>query len=160
MLKKETLDQLAESRQAFLHALEGLSEAQINQVPVEGTWTIKDLLAHLASWEKSCLVPLRSFAAGGAFVPEAIPDHDAWNQKQAQHWQSQTLAETLVEYKSIRDEIAALVAALPDARWDVKLPAPWGGEVTIPELCSGLVWHEKIEHLKSIQHWKQTGKPR
>jgi hypothetical protein len=75
MNKKETLDQLAESRQIFLQALEGLSEAQIIQDPVEGIWTIKDLLAHLASWEKSCLIPLRAFAARGAFAPEAIPDH-------------------------------------------------------------------------------------
>jgi hypothetical protein len=158
--KKDTLDQLAESRQTFLHALQGLSEAQITQDPVEGIWTIKDLLAHLASWEKSCLIPLRAYAAGEPFVPEAIPDHQVWNQAQAQRWQAQSLAEILAEYQSIRVEIVALITKLPEAQWAVKLHAPWGGEATVAELCGGLVWHEKTEHLKSIHQWKETGKPR
>ena len=160
MDKKEILDHLAESRRTFLQALEGLSEPQIIQVPVEGVWTIKDLLAHLASWEKSCLIPLRTYAAGGAFVPEEIPDHQVWNQAQAQGWQSQSLAEILAEYQSIREEIVALVTALTEAQATVKLPAPWGGEATLAELCGGLIWHEKTEHLKSIFYWKETGKPR
>jgi len=158
--KKEIIDQLAESRQIFLHALEGLQDDQINQAPVEGTWTIKDLIAHLSSWEYTCLVPLRAYAAGGDFVPEPIPDHDAWNQAQAQRWQSQTLADTLADYQSIREEFVALIRKLPEARWKEKLPAPWGGEATVEELCSGLAWHEKTEHLKGIQYWKETGKPR
>jgi uncharacterized damage-inducible protein DinB len=160
MNKNDILDQLAESRQTFLHALEGLSEAQITQEPVEGIWTIKDLLAHLTSWEKSCLIPLRAYAVGGAFIPEAIPDHHVWNQAQAQRWQAQSLVEILAEYQAIREEIVALVTELPEARWAVKLPAPWGGEATIAELCGGLIWHEKTEHLKSIRQWKETGKPR
>lgn len=160
MEKSNILNQLAKSRQAFLYALEGLSEDQITQVPVEGVWTIKDLLAHLASWEKSCLIPLRTFAAGGNFEPEAIPDHLAWNQEKSQGWQKQSLAEILAEYQSIRDEIVALLDALPESLWAVKLTVPWGGQATLAELCDGLIWHEKIEHLKSIKQWKETGKPR
>jgi uncharacterized damage-inducible protein DinB len=160
MNKIEILDQLAESRQTFLHALEGLSEAQITQDPVEGIWTIKDLLAHLTSWENSCLIPLRAYAAGGSFIPEAIPDHHLWNHAQAQRWQTQSLAEIMAEYQAIRGEFVALVSALPEAKWAAKLPAPWGGEATMAELCSGLIWHEKTEHLKSIHQWKETGKPR
>lgn len=157
---QESLAQLAESRQVFLHTLQGLSEAQITREPVEGIWTIKDLLAHLASWENCCLVPLRVYAAGGDFIPEAIPDHNAWNHAQSQRWQAQSLAAILADYHAIRDEFVTLAAALPEDRWEVKLPAPWGGEATLEELCAGLVWHEKIEHLKSINYWKETGKPR
>jgi hypothetical protein len=160
MNKSETLDQLAESRRTFIHTIEGLSETQITQSPVEGSWTIKDLLAHLAAWEKSCLIPLHSYAAGGVFVPEAIPDHLVWNEAQAQRWQGQTLAEIMAEYHDIRKEMVELITALPEDQWTVKLPAPWGGEATVDELCSGLVHHEKTEHLKSIHQWKETGKPR
>ena len=114
MNKSETLDQLTESRRTFIHAIEGLSEAEITQSPVEGSWTIKDLLAHLAAWEKSCLIPLHSYAAGGVFVPEAIPDHLVWNEAQAQRWQGQTLAEIMAEYHDIRKEMVELITALPE----------------------------------------------
>jgi len=160
MDKFETLDRLTKSRQAFLLAIEGLSEEQMAQIPVVGTWTVKDLLAHLASWEKNCLVPLRSYAAGGVFIPEMIVDHLVWNEAQAKRWRSQSLAEILAEYQAVRDEMVALVTSLPEAQWAVKLAAPWGGEASVIELCSGLIWHESIEHLKSIVQWKETGKPR
>lgn len=160
MNKRETLDQLVKSRLVFLHTIDGLSESQISQIPVEGTWTVQDLLAHLATWEKACLLPLRSYAAGGAFIPELIPDDLAWNEAQSQIWRRQSFPEILAEYQAVREEIMALMSALPEDRWAVKLPAPWGGEATLAELCSGLIWHESTEHLKSITQWKDTGKPR
>jgi hypothetical protein len=160
MSKTETLNRLAESRQAFLLAIEGLSEDQITQIPVEGIWTIKDLLGHLATWEMTCVVPLRSYVAGGEFIPGTIPDHQVWNEAQARGWQVKSLAEILAEYQSIREEMVALVTALPEAQWEAKLPAPWGGKANVGELCNGLIWHESTEHLKSIQYWKETGKPR
>ena len=160
MDKLHVLEQLASSRLAFYHAMEGLSEEHINQLPVEGIWTVKDLLGHLTAWEEACLIPLRSFAAGGFFVPESIPDHDRWNAMQAQAWRQKSLAEILVAYQAVREELIMLLIALPEERWTVKLPAPWGETTTAAEMFNGLAWHESTEHLKSIQQWKETGKPR
>ncbi len=156
----KTLDRLDSSRQTFLQAIVGLSETQITGSQVEGIWTIKDLLAHLTSWERACMVPLRLYAAGGEYLPEAIPDINKWNESQARRWRGQTLPEILVEYRAVRAELVELIKALPEDRWAVKLPAPWGGEATVAELCNELVWHESVEHLKSILQWKETGKPR
>ncbi len=157
---KKTLDRLEKSRQTFLQSIAGLSETQITGSPVEGIWTIKNLLAHLTSWERACVAPLRLYAAGGEYIPEVIPDHDKWNESQARRWRGQTLPEILTEYQAVRAELVQIITVLPSERWAVKLPAPWGGEATVEELCSGLVWHESIEHLKSIRQWKETGKPR
>jgi DinB superfamily len=158
--KTKTLGRLEKSRQAFLQAIAGLSETQIIGSQVEGIWTIKDLLAHLTSWERACAVPLRFYASGGNFLPEAIQDIDKWNESQARRWRGQTVSEIQAEYQAVRAELVELISILPADRWDVKLHAPWGGEATVAELCSGLVWHESIEHLKSILQWKETGKPR
>jgi C_GCAxxG_C_C family probable redox protein len=154
MDKDFALTRLAESRQVFLAAIDGLSEAQINQIPVEGTWTIKDLLAHIASWEEATLEPLRRFAAGGAFQPEAIPDHLAWNARQEQIWRARSLKEVTDDFARVRQELLAVTAQLTDEQWQQKLPAPWGGEGTLAEMLAGLAWHESDEHLKGINQWK------
>jgi uncharacterized damage-inducible protein DinB len=54
MTKEETLARLAKSRQALHQAIQGLSEEEMTQVQVEGVWTTKDVLGHIASWEETC----------------------------------------------------------------------------------------------------------
>jgi hypothetical protein len=54
-------------------------------------WTIpstllrtgKDVLGHIASWEETCLKPLRHYADGGPFEVQVIEDYPAWNDEQA-----------------------------------------------------------------------------
>jgi uncharacterized damage-inducible protein DinB len=75
MTKEEALARLAESRQALHQAIEGLSDEEMTQIQVEGVWTIKDVLGHIASWEETCLEPLRRYADGGPFEVKVIEDY-------------------------------------------------------------------------------------
>ena len=72
MTGEETLARLAESRRALHQALDGLSEEEMTQVQVEGVWTVKDVLRHIASWEEICLEPLRHYVDGGPFEVKVI----------------------------------------------------------------------------------------
>ncbi len=83
MTGEETLARLAESRRALHQALDGLSEEEMTQVQVEGVWTVKDVLRHIASWEEICLEPLRHYVDGGPFEVKVIEDYLAWNDEQA-----------------------------------------------------------------------------
>jgi uncharacterized damage-inducible protein DinB len=71
MTKEEMLARLAESRQALHQAIEGLSEEEMTQVQVEGVWTIKDVLGHIAS---SNLHPPFSTANADDGAREAQPE--------------------------------------------------------------------------------------
>jgi uncharacterized damage-inducible protein DinB len=152
--KDQALDNLAQSRQALLAAIAGFSAAEQAQLPAEGVWTIKDLLAHVTSWENATLVPLRGFAASGAFQPEAISDHLAWNDQQAKRWQSLSLETIQQELHTTRQALLAEASKLADAQWEEALPAPWGGTGTLAQLLAGLAWHE-MEHVHSIQKLSQ-----
>ena len=176
MTPQEVIVQLAASRQAFLAAIQGLSEETLTQTPVEGTWTIKDLIGHLTAWELALLTPLK--ARRRSLNPDnirdadivdvniadigdvPIPDHDAWNAVQAQkraHW---SLAQVLDEYHAVRQELLKTLQNLEQAEWEINRMAPWGEQAPLAKLLSGLTWHESDEHLKSIIYWKQTGRPR
>ena len=49
MTKEETLAGLARSRRALHQAIEGLSAEEMTQVQVEGVWTVKDVVGHIAA---------------------------------------------------------------------------------------------------------------
>jgi uncharacterized damage-inducible protein DinB len=173
MTHPEVIAQLTASRQAFLAAIQGLSEETLTRVPVEGTWTIKDLIGHLTAWELALLTPLK--ASSRSLDPDnirddkitdvdiedvLIADHDAWNAAQAQKRARWSLARVLDEYHAVRQELLQTLQDLEQTQWEINRTAPWGEQAPLENLLSGLVWHESDEHLKSINFWKQTGKPR
>ena len=153
MNKRQALKKIADSRQAFLETIAGLNEDGYTQVPVEGVWNIKDLVAHIESWEMACVIPLRGYACGGKFAPEKIPDHDAWNNQNALVWQAKPLQTVLEEFLTTRAELLELVESLPVELWSKQLNLPWGECATLVEMLSGLAWHED-EHRRPIQEWR------
>lgn len=94
MTNPQSLQHFAHSRQAILDTLEKLNTAELTEPQVEGVWTVKDILGHLASWEEVCLIPLRSFAQGGPFQTETLEDAP-WNDIQAARGCCKTLSARL-----------------------------------------------------------------
>ncbi len=157
MDKLKALEEFSNSRAKLLKSIEGLDEYLMTQETVDGTWTVKDILAHLTSWERTLLVPLYAYAQTGEFLPEVIPDDLAWNDQQAAKWQRKSLKTVISELHETRREILEQVARLKPEQWESELAAPWRGKSTLAELISGLSWHEN-EHLESIHQWIEKDK--
>jgi uncharacterized damage-inducible protein DinB len=155
MTKKETLVRLAESRRALHRASEGLSEEEMTQVQVEGVWTIKDVLGHIASWEETCLEPFRRYADAAPFKVEVIEDYLAWNDEQAARKRDVPLDAILDELTTVRQKIVEAASRLSARQWGQRVPFSWGSEGTIAELLEGLHEHE-MEHVRNIQQWRRV----
>lgn len=153
MDKTTALEKLNHSRQEVLRAIAGLSEDQLVEIPVEGIWTVRDLLAHIASWERVCLEPLRAYAQGGPYIPEDIPDDLAWNDRQALRWQALSLPAVLQDFTDTRRALLAELEKLDPQRWEQPIRMPWKEEGPLPNMLSGLAWHEN-EHAQSIRKLK------
>ena len=154
MTKEETLARLAESRQTLHQAIEGLSEEEMTQPQVEGVWTIKDVLGHIASWEETCLEPLRRYANGGSFEVKVIEDYLAWNDEQAAHKRDIPLDVILDELATVRQGLVEAASRLSAEQWKQRVPFSWGGEGTIADVLDVFYRHE-LEHLRNIQQWQR-----
>ncbi len=152
MENSSILRRLAGSRLAFLKKIERLSEAELTDYPVEGGWTIKDLIAHITSWDLATLSPLQAFLNGDEFVPEEIPDILAWNNAQARIWQTKSLATILDESLEIRQALNEETARLSNEQCRVQVITPWGERKPITEMLRGLARHEE-DHSKMIEAW-------
>jgi uncharacterized damage-inducible protein DinB len=152
MTKEEALARLAESRQALHQAIEGLSDEEMTQIQVEGVWTIKDVLGHIASWEETCLEPLRRYADGGPCEVKVIEDYLAWNDEQATRKQDVPLDAILDELATVRQELIEAASKLSAEQWKQIVPFSWGGEGTIAEVLEVLYRHE-LGHVHNIRQW-------
>jgi len=153
MSTDEILTRLAESRRALHQAIQGLSEEEMTRVQVEGVWTIKDVLGHIASWEETCMEPLRCYADGGPFEVEAIEDYTTWNDEQSARKQDVPLDVILDELAAIRQALVAAASRLSAEQWEQQVPFSWGGEGTIAEMLDVFYRHE-LEHVRTIQQWR------
>jgi uncharacterized damage-inducible protein DinB len=156
MTQEETLAKLAESRQTLHQAIEGLSEEEMTQVQVEGVWTVKDVLGHIASWEETCLEPLQRYADGSPFEVQVIEDYMAWNDEQAARKRDVPLDAILDELATIRQGLVKAASRLSAGQWKQRVPFSWGGRGTIVEVLDVFYQHE-LEHVRSIQRWRGSG---
>ena len=153
--KKEALDSLAASRRALHQAIQGLTQEDVTQVQVEGVWTIKDVLGHVASWEETYLEPLRRYAGGGPFEAEVIEDYTPWNEEQAARKRHVQLGAILDELAAVRQDLVATATRLSTEQWNRTMPFTWGGEGTVAEALDVLAQHE-WEHVRAIQQWREN----
>ena len=147
------LAKLAESRRDLHRATQGLSGEEMTQVQVEGVWTIKDVLGHIASWEEISLEPLRRYVDGGPFAVEVIEDYLILNEELAARKQDVPLDVILDELDAIRQELVATVSELSVEQWEQRVLFPWGDEGAVAEMLDELYQHE-LEHVHAIQQWR------
>jgi hypothetical protein len=151
--KQELLSSLLETRTSILHAASQLSPTARNTVFL-GTWTIKDLLAHLAGWDFTNLAAAKDIQAGK--LPEFYARYD-------KDWKTYN-AELVAQYK--RDDFDELLALVRESQRQLiehleSVPAEAferdfgvrsgrGTRVTIARLLQA-EWQDEQEHLRQIQ---------
>lgn len=145
----QVLEEYRQSLQAVLRNIEGLSLAQLTEHRIEGNWTPKDLLGHLASWSEVCLPPLKLLVETGHFSTDEIPDHDAWNAVEVARKQAKSLTEMVRELTAVHHELDHHARLLKEEQLNLILTLPWGETGTVANMLSGLAWHER-EHTKSF----------
>jgi len=91
----------------------------------DGTWTVKDLLGHLATHEHRALVVM------GAREPSeddkaTFEDIAAFNEHHRQKKAGWSLSKVERDYAATRDELVLAIRATTDERWTEKIPSGRG----------------------------------
>ncbi len=156
MTREKALADLVQSRQAFQQAIEGLSEEQMTQVRVEGVWTVKDVIGHVAAWESIIAEPVRAYAQGGDFVCEAR-DYLAFNDEDSARKRDVPLDEILKESATVRQDLLTVFGELSAEQLETQVTYPWGETGTIVRMVGMMAGHE-TEHTQPIQDWRKGDK--
>jgi hypothetical protein len=147
--KDDLLTQAAREYKAFHEAVQGLNEAHMTEVWL-GTWSIKDIVAHISGWHREIGPALERIARGERPVPEGVSydDVDAWNAKFAAATQGAEVALVLLEFDRSHEYFMNIAANVPEARF-----VPGRTAYKLVDLNSA---HHYREHGEQIRAWRES----
>ena len=136
-----------------------LTEADLAK-PVYGAeepeWTVKDILAHLASMGASpsffigMAQRAMSSSGGGGGMPADF-DVNAFNNQQVEIRKEKSVFELLAEFRQGHEKGVETIAATPDEVLTFKMPNPFeGGMSSALEMIEGSCCDHEAQHLMDI----------
>lgn len=148
------VDVLKYGHLTVLQAVDGLPEAAWETPGVCGVWSVRQILAHLASYEHWLVDVLTSLGDGG---PTPTLDHlfevgpAAFNDLEVAARDNLSPAATLAEYTTMAEQAQAMARALPAARFCQVGTLPWyGAAYDLDDFLVYTFYGHKREHCAQI----------
>ena len=111
----DLLKRLDAAWRRFTQSYAGLSEAELLEPGVTEAWSVKDIIAHVTTWEEEALKHLPVILAGGR-PPRYSTTYggiDAFNARMTEEKQLLTLADVLEQQEAVHQRLLALIEAVP-----------------------------------------------
>ena len=156
MNKTELLHWLQQQNRQWEAFLDQIGEERMDQPGVAGDWSIKDIIAHLAVWQRGLNARLQAALRGEAEPPPLWPAHlqtddeiNAWIYE-TNHGRS--VREVLDESHHVFQQMFAAIEGLPDAVLsDPVRYLPWLEAQSIKP--SDFFGHFHEEHEQEMRAW-------
>jgi uncharacterized protein DUF1706 len=147
-LKDDLLAQADRDFGALKRALVGLSDEGMRR-PCCDAWGVREILAHIAGWQREMIPVLERVARGEKPIPDGVSyeDVDAWNARHVAARRGLTVEGVRAELEAAHREFLAAARAVPDARF-----APDKTATRIVDLNGP---HHYREHAAQIRAWRR-----
>ena len=136
-----------------LQTLEGFPESAWDTPGACGTWSVKDIIAHLASYELVLIDVLTTLRGGGPtpVLNRFLELRGRFNDSEVDSRKGHTMQEVLGEYNDTHAQVMSMVARLSSDTLRQKGTLPWYGEVYALDdfLVYGYYGHKR-EHSAQI----------
>jgi predicted RNase H-like HicB family nuclease/uncharacterized damage-inducible protein DinB len=152
--KRFLLARLAAERTGLLVEFLGLDERALTEVRALGDWTVKDILAHVAAWDRWEERTMCVMVAGEAPEYTALEDLDAFNEATLAAWRGRTLATVLAEQEAARAGWIAWLEGLPEEEL-FRLRSYHGETCTFASLLELHEGHDR-QHAEQIAAWREA----
>jgi predicted RNase H-like HicB family nuclease/uncharacterized damage-inducible protein DinB len=154
---------LAAERAGLLEQLLGLDRGLLIEAPVVETWTVGDLLAHLAAWDRWEHTTMRCLAAGKAPDLAALEDLDATNAAWTAQWRgrtatlsaAQTLDQALADFHAARTGWLAWLETLSQEEL-FRQRSHQGDDWSFHSVPIPVQWEHDAEHAAQIAAWRAS----
>jgi hypothetical protein len=146
--KDDLLTAAADELRAFHEAVEGLNEDEMHEVWL-GTWSVKDIVAHIVGWHEEMRPALERLARGEKPIPGGVTydDVDQWNARFVAARREMPAAQVLLDLDKSHEAFLHTAMAIPDERFQPGRTA-W----KLVDMNSA---HHYREHAEQILAWRQ-----
>ncbi len=155
MKKDETVSGLIEARRRIVDAASALPREKQDEVFL-GTWSVKDLLAHLVGWDYANIEGVKEIIAGKtpSFFAHWNPDWSAYNARLVKEYKKDDYAELLQSLETSHEALINFLRLLPEEEFekDHGVRSPGGRPVTVANTLQAEIDDER-EHYEQIANW-------
>ncbi len=157
--KAQAIEILETERRRLEQNLAKLSQADMLQPGVVGEWSVKDVLAHLASWEQLFLDWYAADQRGETPHPPA-PDLtwkqlDILNERIFKKHHNRPLSKILAEFRKTHEQFMATVQAIPKKDITTKGRFAWIGKAAMYSWLTAFASHDQWAKTK-VRKWIKT----
>jgi hypothetical protein len=112
---KDVLTRLDAAWHGFIQSYAGLSEAELVEPGVTEAWSVKDIIAHVTTWEEEALKHVPVVMAGDRPPRYSITygGIDAFNARMTDQKRDLTLRDVLAQQEAVHQRLIALIESLP-----------------------------------------------
>lgn len=119
--------------------------------PIEGDWTLKQVLGHMSDYERPGVLALRQVAAGREPAYErTIEAFEAFNEERGAVWAATPWPEVWAQFVAVRRALLEVAATLDDAALARPFTSPWLTTTTACGYLLDMAGHEQ-EHADAIR---------
>jgi hypothetical protein len=119
MDRQQLLKRLDKAWAAMKESYAGLPDSQLTEPGVTGRWSVKDILAHVTTWEEEALQHLPHILEGGrpARYSTRYGGIDAFNAQMTERKRGLLLSEVMRQLEDTHRRLIAYIQSTPDEQF-------------------------------------------
>ena len=142
-----------------LHTIEGFPEAEWETPGACGVWSVKDIIAHLASYEHVLEEVLSAFVASGpstapapgSYLRKFTDPNGNFNDSEVAAHKEKTLRDVLGEFDDTHEQVISMIAQIPPETLRQTGTIPWyGAAYALDDFIVYAFYGHKREHSAQI----------
>ena len=116
MTRRQVLERLDKAWVAFTESYDGLSDGRMLEPGVTGAWSVRDILAHVTTWEEEALKHLPLILRGGTPPRYSVQygGIDAFNARMTEQKQRLSLPEVRAQSASTHARLVDYIQSAPE----------------------------------------------
>ena len=149
--KQAIITELGKAAEETVDFFAALTPAQLERPVYTDSiqWNVRQVLAHLVTIEKSMHWLFRNLLDGGPGAPEDF-DIDRFNRRQPAKLDHLALAEVIDQFRDVRAETIAIVAAMKDADLNREGRHPFHGHGRLERFIRWAYEHQRF-HINDVR---------
>jgi hypothetical protein len=149
--------QLQEARERLVNSYAGLTDEEMLKPGVAGDWSIRDVLAHVAAWDRAQTEAYRMMLRGErpALLDLDEEANEAFNHEHHERLKDLDLQEVITELFAAREEMVEVLREVDNNSLFAPAPGDEHAELSIAACISVSTNHDE-EHAEMIEGWRDS----
>jgi uncharacterized damage-inducible protein DinB len=133
-----------------------LSVAQMNQPGAVGVWSVKDVLAHLAFWQRYAASLARAAAEGEVPRLDVDDETESRNASVVAQYYLAPMGAVLASWNEAREELLEQIRDLSEEDLNDPRRFVWSEGRTLLDRIAGNSYAHEQEHIEQIRAWIES----